>query len=198
MFQLRKSKLYLKIKDILFKLTHNHAYKTYTNWLFMNGDLAAIRVNVCVDEKCRHIEHTKLLIATKADLEEADAHRYSNFDELVSDLNVSNTGRVLFVNNSIWKNNKSKGVSTDQLTYAEHLPLTDSDIDFGLESNLEDPSDAEADAFTLGVRFTEWSRENNKDFDPSKPPDADEYEAFLLGIRYTAWQWKKREIKQGV
>lgn len=39
-------------------------------------------------------------------------------------------------------------------------PLNDRQISFGLNSNLEDPSDDEAHGFEVGVRFAEWMHRN--------------------------------------
>jgi hypothetical protein len=41
--------------------------------------------------------------------------------------------------------------------------LSEEKIVWGLDCNLEDPSDVEARAFTLGVRFAEWQHGITKD-----------------------------------
>lgn len=38
----------------------------------------------------------------------------------------------------------------------DKAPLTAADLDWGMDCNLEDPSDDEAHAFERGVRFAEW------------------------------------------
>jgi hypothetical protein len=39
---------------------------------------------------------------------------------------------------------------------AVRMPLTEADLDWGMDCNIEDPSDEEAHAFECGVRFAEW------------------------------------------